>query len=227
MHPVIKVVSFLIVALFLTRAQLYGIAIGSLMVLCFWLWGTRFELAPVWRMLSRMRWLFVSILITYLWFTPGTPLLPLLGYYSPTVEGMAGGGLRVAALMLIAAQVGVLLQTTSRGELVAAIRWLAAPLRILGLDRDRLALRLVLILDSVEEIQLLLRQKIVEFSNGEKGISRIAFAVGELFQTVTDRAESISARTIELADWSRPPAHQWFLPLTLLLLFGGVSYIDI
>ncbi len=227
MHPVIKVVSFLIVALFLTRAQLFGIAIGLLMVLAFWLWGTRFELLPLWRMLRRMRWLFLSILITYLWFTPGTPLLIFLGSYSPTIEGVADGGLRVAALMLIAAQVGVLLQTTSREELVTAIRWLATPLRPFGFDRDRLALRLVLILDSVEEIQLLLRLKLAELSNGEKGVSRVASAMGELLQAVVEKAETLPLRSVDVLDQDRPPLHQWLFPLMLLLLFGSVSWFDI
>ncbi|GEM_PF-513610 len=227
MHPVIKVVSFLIVALFLTRAQLHGIAVGLLMVLFFWLWGSRFELSPLWRMLRRMRWLFISILITYLWFTPGTPLLPFLESFSPTREGVVDGGLRVAALMLIVAQVGVLLQTTSREELVTAIRWLAAPLRLFGFDRDRLALRLVLILESVEEIQLLLSLKMAEFSNGEKkGVSRIAHAVAELFRAVVDRAETTPLRSVRLVDRERPPPYQWVFPVMLILLFGGVPHID-
>ncbi len=225
MHPVIKIVCFLILAAFLTRAQLYGIVIGSLLVIVFRLKDPRFRLYPLWQMLYRIRWLFISILITYLWFTPGTPLVSFLGSYSPTLEGMVDGGARIAALMLIVALVGVLLQTTSRKELVTAIRWLATPLRPLGCDRDRLALRMVLVLESVEEIQLLLRLKMAELSSGERGVSRIAPVAGELFQAVVERAEATPPRPVAVTDGYHPPYLQWILPLVLLLLLGSVSHI--
>ncbi len=220
MHPVIKIVSFLVIALFLTRAQLYGIALTLVVLAFLYIRGIHFNLQSTWRMLRRMRWLFFSILVTYLWFTPGVPLVPFLEKYSPTAEGAAGGLLRIATLSLIVIQVGLLLHTTSREELVGAIRWLAAPLSIVGLDKNRLALRIVLILDSVDEIQILLRQQMAEFSANGKRISRIAHAVGALFKAVATRAEAAPLYPITVAEQEWPPSVQWLYPIILVFLFS-------
>jgi len=227
MHPLIKVVSFLVIALFLTRARLYEIALTLIVLGSLYVGGARFNLHSTWRMLRRMRWLFISILVTYLWFTPGIPLVPALGEYSPTAEGAAGGLLRIATLSLIVIQVGLLLQTTSREELVGAIRWLVTPLCLVGLDRDRLALRIILILGSVDEIQILLQQQMAEFAVKGKKISRIASSVGRLFQTVVERAETTPLQSITVADPSWPPLSQWLYPLFLILLFSWGSYLTI
>ncbi len=227
MHPVIKVVSFLVIALFLTRARLYGIALTLILLASLYISGIQFNLHSTWRMLRRMRWLFISILVTYLWFTPGVPLIPLLEEYSPTAEGAAGGVLRVATLSLIVIQVGLLLQTTSREELVGAIRWLAAPLGIVGLDRNRLALRIMLILDSVDEVQILLQKQMLEFSAKGKKISRIAQSVGGLFQAVVSRAETAPLCPITITEQEWPPFHQWLYPAFLVLLFSWGSCLNI
>ncbi len=220
MHPVIKIISFLVVALFLTRADLYGIALTLVVLAFLYIRGIHFNPHSTWRLLRRMRWLFISILVTYLWFTPGVPLVPFLEKYSPTAEGAAGGLLRIATLSLIVIQVGLLLHTTSREELVGAIRWLVAPLSVVGLDRDRLALRIVLILDSVDEIQMLLRQQMSEFSADGKRISRIAHTVGNLFKAVASRAEGAPLRSITVAEQECPPFIQWLYPVTLVFLFS-------
>ncbi len=227
MHPVIKIISFLVVALFLTRARLDGIALTLLVLAFLYIRGIRFNIHSIWNMLCRMRWLFISILVTYLWFTPGVPFVPLLQEYSPTVEGAAEGLLRIATLSLIVIQVNLLLQTTSREELVGAIHWLTGPLRLIGLDRDRLALRIVLILDSIDEIQILLHRQMVEFSAKGKKISRIANSVGRLFQAVVNKAETTPLEQITIARQEWPPFLQWLYPVLLVVLFGWGSYLNI
>ncbi len=227
MHPVIKIVSFLVIALFLARAGLYSVLLTLIFLLSFYLGGIRFSLVPVWQMLRRMRWLFISILVTYLWFTPGVPLIPSLEAYSPTVEGAASGLLRVAALFLIVTLVSLLLQTTTREELVGAIRWLATPLALLRVDRERLALRIILILDSVDIIQELLRQQITAFSTKGKKVSRIAYVMAELFQAVVNRAEKAPLHPITVVEQQWPPFAQWLYPFFLILLFNSGFCLNI
>jgi len=224
MHPVIKVVSFLVVALFLTRAQVYGIVVTFAVLLALHIAGLRFDPHSTWHMLRRMRWLFASILVTYLWFTPGTPLIPLMGEYSPAIQGATEGLLRVVTLSMIVVQVGFLLQTTSREELVGAIRWLAAPLQIMGLDRDRLALRMVLILDSVNEVQSLLQQQMAAFSTRGRSVSCIANSAKEMFQMVLNKADAMPLHRITLAEQEWPPHRQWLYPVALVMLFGWIQY---
>lgn len=225
MHPVIKVVTFLVAALFLTRAQLWGISLTLLLLLFLYLRGLPFDPRSTWRMLRRMRWLFLSILVTYLWFTPGAPMFPAFGHYSPSIEGVIGGAQRIVTLVLIVVQVGLLLHTTSREELVGAIRRLAAPLQLLGLNRDRLALRLMLILESVEEVQLLLTRQMAQMIPRRKGIGCIADSLAAVYREVVRRAEVASRQQVVLIEQGWPPWQQWSYPLILVLLFSWGAHI--
>lgn len=219
----IKVSCFLVVALFLTQARLGGVVITLLGLLAMRAAGVGFDQRRTLAMLRRMRWLLLSILIVYLWFTPGAPLFVLLGHYSPTLQGMQSGLLRVATLMLIAVLVVLLLQSTSRSDLIGAIRWLAAPLRLLGVDNSRLALRISLILDSVEEIQPLLRRQMENLPGRGGRLSRTGDSLAGLFQAVIERAESLPRRQVTVAALRSPPPWQWLCPVALLLLFGMLA----
>ncbi len=221
MHPVIKIVCFLLFALFLTQARV-DVIVSALMIFVFlYLYGIRFDLRSAWKMLRRMRWLFISIAVTYLWFTPGVPLVPLLQEYSPTTEGVGEAALRIATLALIVVLVNLLLHTTSREELIGAIRWLVGPLSLFGLERDRLALRMVLVLDSVDEIQALLQQQMRTFSVEGRKISRVACAMAGLFQAIIHRAETLPSRSMNVVEQEWPPCLQWLYPVILTMLFGG------
>ncbi len=219
MHPVIKVCSFLVVALFLTRAGAAGVGATLAGLLAMRAAGVGFDLAGIRTMLRRMRWLLFSVLVIYLWFTPGIPLIPPLGHYSPTEQGMLTGLLRVVTLALIAVLV-VLLQSMSRSELIGAIHWLASPLRHLGLDSSRMALRITLILECVDEIQPLLRQQMEGLSRSGDRLARTGRALALLFQAVIERAEGMQQRRVHVTALHAPPRRQWLYPFALLLLFG-------
>lgn len=113
-----------------------------------------FLFAPVrqetWRLLRRTRWLMAVLLLTYAYTLPGTPLWPPLEWASPTIEGLAQGGLRVARLALMLAGLAVLLATTARARLIYGLYGLARPLAWIGFDRRAFAVRLGLTLDYVE-----------------------------------------------------------------------------
>ena len=116
--------------------------------------ATAFLFAPVrheaWRLLRRTRWLMAVLLLTYAYTLPGTPLWAPLEWASPTVEGLAGGALRVVRLALMIAGLAVLLATTARPRLIYGLYGLARPLAWFGLDRRAFAVRLGLTLDYVE-----------------------------------------------------------------------------
>jgi hypothetical protein len=162
-----------------------------------------------------MRWLFLSLLVIYFWFTPGQPLLFSSG---PTQEGIETGLLRISSLIMLVMAVSLLLQTTAREQLIAAIRWLAMPLQWAGIGTDRLAVRTVLTLEIVVEVQQLLKQH-VPAEEGRKPIARIGNAASGLFQGVIARAEQAPCQTIEIPDYGQPPAYQWIYPLTLGAIF--------
>lgn len=147
-------------------------------------------------MLSRMRWLFLSLLIIYFWFTPGQPLLFSHG---PTREGIEAGLLRISSLIILVGSVSLLLQTTARAQLIAAILWLALPLRWIGIKADRLAVRIVLTLETVVKAQHLMSQ-CVSTEERLSPIASIGNVASSLFQGIIARAEQTSCQTIEIPD---------------------------
>lgn len=100
----------------------------------------------------RLRWFFLSILILYFWFYPGTELIPLMGRFSPAIEGINEAVLRITSLLVVISYSVFLLQLTPRDEIISGIQFLLSPLAYLGIDSDRFALRLGLVLSIVPKL---------------------------------------------------------------------------
>lgn len=102
------------------------------------------------RLLQRARWLLLALALIFCWGTPGVYVLPELGWLGPTFEGFWLGATHVARLFVVLALLAVLLETTSLEDLVAGLFGLLRPLVCLGFDRERIAVRLMLVLHYVE-----------------------------------------------------------------------------
>ena len=98
-------------------------------------------------LLRRSRWLLLTMLVMFGWLTPGTPLLLIPG---ATQEGLLLAVDNLARLLIALSTVALILQSLSASELVAGIRSLLAPLALLNISRDRIAVRLALTLNEVE-----------------------------------------------------------------------------
>lgn len=102
-------------------------------------------------LLRRARWLLLSIGLLFAFATPGEVLLPALGPAAPTYEGVQLAGTHLGRLAIVLALVAALMRFAQPEELVSALHGLLRPLTILGLPRDRIALRLMLVLRYVDE----------------------------------------------------------------------------
>lgn len=102
-------------------------------------------------LLRRTRWLLLSIAALFALATPGVLLVPELGSAGPTREGIILGFTHLMRLVLLLALLAILLQATPLDDLVSGLYGLLRPLAWLGLDRERAALRLLLVLRYVEE----------------------------------------------------------------------------
>jgi hypothetical protein len=228
LHPVIRIVCFLVIAAALSLgARWQSIALGALLMLVAYGVSSQRGLGHLGRMVSRLRWLWLSLAVVYLWFTPGPDLVPALGAWSPTLAGLQQAGVRVGVLMILVAGANLLLQATAREQLVAAIHWLTAPLDRVGLSSDRFALRLVLVLETVPKIQPLRR-----LSAGEAGeqapsgrVARIALAVSGVLRSTLAQARSAPPREIAVPDSGAPPLRQWLLPALLAFGFWLVGFL--
>jgi hypothetical protein len=211
MHPAIRILLLLIITGFMVTGHLYALVAG--IVLSIALYSTRI-LAPdahLLRMILRMRWFFLSIMILYAWFTPGTALLPVLQDYSPTQQGLKEGLVRCSVLIVILSLVHWLVRTSSREELIQGIYWLARPMKWVGLKPEVMAVRLALVLEMVPIIQGKLWSRPVTaeaHTTHTRQIVKHAVAVLDNALYEADNAERIE---IELATGQPPALSEWLI----------------
>lgn len=235
MHPVIKIILFLIYSAAVAFGGVAILLAGAALMLILYLLGPGEWWLPALRMLRRMRWFFLSIALVYLLFTPGR-LLFSAWPWGPTLEGLAGGGQRIASLVLIVFAVNLLLRTTLRPALISAILWCLIPLAWVGLPRERLAVRIALTLDAVDSVQVIYRhQSRDDECDGEPPADirptslkarlwRIGATAQRLVTAVIEQAESVPTVAIEVPRPSNPPLVQWLYPLLLGALFMALGW---
>ncbi|KPC52751.1 hypothetical protein WG78_12925 [Amantichitinum ursilacus] len=147
MHPANRVLCWLWVAcvLQLLRPTPLVVCAVLLVLLTSWLEWPRMA-----RMLRRVRILLLAILIVYGYSTPGLYLWS--GWGAPTREGLMAGGVQALRLLAVLSALQWLLRGMDRNRLFAGLYILAAPLRALGINRERWALRLALTMDQAEAL---------------------------------------------------------------------------
>lgn len=102
-------------------------------------------------LLKRTRWLIVSLVLLFALATPGVYLIPPLGNLGPTQEGVRLGIEHLMRLLFVLATLAVLLHMTGVEGLVAGLHGLLRPISWFGLDRGRVAMRLLLVMHYVEQ----------------------------------------------------------------------------
>lgn len=171
-------------------------------------------------MLRRLRWFFVSLLVLYLWFTPGEPVLFGNATWSgwlPTREGFAEGAIRIAALVVIVLAVNVLVIATPREQLLAGLLWLAKPLETLGASRERFALRVTLVLGAVPQVQEILAEVRHGIAiSGVRAIASIGATAGRALEVTLRAADNTSPSPVVVQLGSAPPLWQWLCPVALV-----------
>lgn len=222
MHPIIRLLSLLVFIAVLALGAPAGLPAGLFLLLLLYGLGGRAHLAGLLGLVRGIRWLLLSILVLYSWWTPGTALWTGLGAYGPTLEGLAQGGVRAGVLLAIVAAVHWVMSTTDRSELLAAVVALTRPLRWLGLNHERLAVRILLTLETVPEVRAL-TTRIRQAGAGEgTRLARLAGRARQLYGAVLDQADSVEPGIREVPDTGRVPAWQWAIPLLLgLFLWLG------
>ena len=228
-HPVIRVLLFLVFSGFVSLAGSSQLATGALLLIVLYSLTNLAYLKPAFTMIRRMRWFFLSIFIIYSWLTPGNAVaIPFLSAYSewlPTTDGVNLGMMRAISLTLILLGVNLLLRSTSRQQLIMAIYWLVAPLRLIGISQERLSVRIALALEVLYDVQKVVGDSFAEVKESVKSIDDIGNYAATVFNRVIHGAENTSVRTITLDDYKAPRSVQWLLLAVLWLLFAGAGYL--
>jgi len=228
LHPLIRVLIFLVFAVLVSHADLLAIIVAALALFAVYAFVDRSCLASAWKMVSRIRWIFLSLFLIYAWFTPSDVTNDIAGDVSrhsmsawlPSFSGIENGLLHAMSLLMIVLAVNLLLSVTSKTDLMLALRWMATPLVVLGVSRDRIALRMVLVMDTVPGVQVLLADALKELRETRFTLARIGAVTGEVFQRVLEKADQEAEHSIVLQPLCAPPHWQWLIPV-----FLGISLL--
>lgn len=102
---------------------------------------------PTWfQVVRRLRWVFLAVLILFSWQAPGRLLLPVLGNWSPSVDGVMLAAEHAGRLLVMVSVIAVLLARLDRAAWVSSLQALLQPLEVFGLSPQRFAVRLALVL---------------------------------------------------------------------------------
>ncbi len=163
MHPSVRVLALLMFAVTVHELQRHMLVIVLLLTMVFLLGidlaksrarkagVARFAVfAEFLRLLKRVRYILLFLLIVYAYNTPGEYVADWYFSVAPSYEGIHAGIEQIMRLAAILAGLALLLVTTGREQLIAGLYWLARPFRLFGLNPERFAVRLWLTLYYVE-----------------------------------------------------------------------------
>ncbi|MBI2312555.1 MAG: hypothetical protein HYU77_08640 [Betaproteobacteria bacterium] len=140
LHPATRIVAWVILTAAASRADPPALlALGAVALLL----APR---APFARLFVRSRWLLLSLVLVFGLGTPGEPLAPHLGIFSPTAEGVAEGALHAWRLTFIMASLTLLVISMPTEEMLIGLYVLLHPLNGPGMGAERVATRLWLTL---------------------------------------------------------------------------------
>lgn len=118
---------------------------AALLILLAWFRPSKFL-----NIVQRTRWILISLLVIYAFATPGMYLFPQAGSLSPTMEGLRAGALQIWRLLALLAALALLLRTTGMDALLSGLYTLMKPLKPIGVNAERVAVRLWLTLRYAE-----------------------------------------------------------------------------
>jgi hypothetical protein len=101
----------------------------------------------------RTRWLLLVLILGYAYSLPGQSLIPWVGNYSPSIEGLLHGIRQAMGLMVLLLWLDVLVLAQPADHLLGGLYQLARPFEHVGLDGGRVALRLGLTLKAIEGLE--------------------------------------------------------------------------
>ncbi|MEO8343465.1 MAG: CbiQ family ECF transporter T component [Gallionella sp.] len=150
-HPATQIMTWclLVVIMQLLTPEVLLLAMAFILLLALFLSAHKFT-----QLLRRTRWIMLSLLLIYAYSTPGMPLWDELGIWSPSREGLGDGVLQITRLLAALSGLAILLDRLHHQQLIAGLYTLFAPLQLIGVSRERVAVRLALTLHYAEVAML-------------------------------------------------------------------------
>jgi hypothetical protein len=222
MHPVIRIICLLVLGTMVSLGNPAGVVTAAGLVIALYFFTSTAYFATAWRSIRRLRWLFLSILIIYLWFTPAETASSG-NVWLPSIEGAVQGVVRMLTLIILVLAANLLLRTTTREQIISALLWLTFPLHVFGFPHERFAVRMTLVLETVIQARGLVNAERNRAGSGKNPIARISDAMTDAYKTAVLRAEQTPCVVIEVPDLVRPPILHWLYPLAMGAMFWTIN----
>jgi len=149
LHPASRIVTYLLAALVIPGLPFFILPILLLLPLAVFALRREHPLRLVWR----TRWLILILLLGYAYSLPGVPVIDWLGDWSPSLPGLLRGGQQVLRLVILLMWLDLLVLRMPVERLMAGLHTLLQPLRLLGVNSERVTLRLGLTLRAIENLE--------------------------------------------------------------------------
>lgn len=160
MHVIVKLLCLVWLAFLLTTlyaSQLVWLVIALLLI------SFNVNQFVLLSMLLRVRWLLIVLILVYAFATPGEYIQVWRLQIKPTYEGVTLGLTHALNIVSMLAALSLVLAKTSRSKLIGGIYQLFKPLKYLGLDAEKFAVRIWLTLDYAEAGQSFTLQHLKAF----------------------------------------------------------------
>ncbi|MCL4757593.1 MAG: hypothetical protein KJZ96_04530 [Rhodocyclaceae bacterium] len=148
MHPGVLILVWLggVASLQLLPFGALLVVVGVLLILALALAGP-----PCLRLLRRIRFLLLAIVVLFAGFTPGEAMIPDLPHLSPSWEGAVLAMEHAGRVLAVVCCVALLLRALPPQQLVGGMHALLRPFDFLGVSAaDRIAVRTLLVLEYVQ-----------------------------------------------------------------------------
>lgn len=149
MHPFVKILTLIAVLLMMNSLN-HWLLFGLCILVC--AVAAKLQYHQFLAMIRRMRLFLISILLVYLFATPGEIIEHISSAISPTYEGLYLGLVQMQKLLIALAALCVLLSVDSKEKLMLGLYVFLSPLKVLGLDVKKFTARLFLTFNYVEEL---------------------------------------------------------------------------
>jgi energy-coupling factor transporter transmembrane protein EcfT len=148
LHPATLLLAWAVCALLLPLLPLLVLAALAVAVT---LVAFRFAHLRTLTMLRRARWLFLSIAVMFAFATPGLSAPGIWGQLGVTLDGLGLAAEHVLRLLLLLNTLALLHEHLGTDGFVAGLYWLLGPVARWQSLRERILVRLILVLEFVEK----------------------------------------------------------------------------
>ena len=147
MHPAVKLYIWVCVVV---TVQILSPQVIILLFPLFFLLVLKLSRVQFFQLIRKTRWILLSLLLIYAYASPGVLVWSNMGVMSPKIEGLYFGAIQLARLIIVLSGLAILLALITRFQLIVALYTWFKPLALIGVSRQRLAVRLALTLSYAE-----------------------------------------------------------------------------